>query len=249
MTQTAALPRDPLELPALTGLRGLAALLVFGFHLHHLVAPMPVFARGFLGVDVFFVLSGFLLAWLAGQTSAVDWRGFYRRRALRILPALYAQMLVLGVLVGAAGLTWIFPWPGWSDYANQFSLAFHVGGTPLQPLVGPWWSIPVELGFYVLFPLLWWGLRRSMLTTILVVLAMVLAYRGWLLLHDGTSPWLSAWLSLLPGRLEQFLFGMVAAVALLNGIGQTPGRRLPIAAVGLLLCAGCWPGRSCRRPR
>src|SRR5204863_254069 len=84
--------------PALDGLRGLAIIGVFAHH-----AQVPFLAGGFIGVDVFFVLSGFLITALllqeAEETRRISLRSFYVRRALRLLPAL---AVLLGALVLAS---------------------------------------------------------------------------------------------------------------------------------------------------
>lgn len=239
----AHLPRD---IPPLTGIRGLAALSVLGFHLHVVLGPLPVFARGFLGVDVFFVLSGFLLAWLAAGDPGWRPAGFYRRRLLRVLPPLYVQMVLLG-LAAAAGAAWLVPWTGFTAWMLQFTLAFHIGSDALQPAVGPWWSIPVELGFYALFPLALAGLRRSPVATVLVVAGMVLSYRAWMVQQHGTAPNLPFWLNHVPGMFDQFVFGMAAALWAFRRAGKpvAPHDRL-LLPIGLVLAAVAlgWPGLS-----
>ena len=88
--------------PSLDGLRGVAVLLVMVYHLGYRV---PV--GGFLGVDVFFVLSGFLITTLLinefAQRQTVAFGYFYARRALRLLPALAAVCLITAVLVELRG--------------------------------------------------------------------------------------------------------------------------------------------------
>ena len=82
------------HIPALDGLRGVAVAGVLAFHVGHLTG-------GFLGVDLFFVLSGYLitsllvLEWAA--TGTISLRGFWSRRARRLLPALLAVLLVVGI--------------------------------------------------------------------------------------------------------------------------------------------------------
>lgn len=95
--QPSSVPHD--YFPALTGLRGIAACWVMLYHLWqlagaHSVAPLgvditPVFSCGYMGVDLFFVLSGFLLglpflAWANGRRAFPDLAQFWKRRCLRV---------------------------------------------------------------------------------------------------------------------------------------------------------------------
>lgn len=86
--------------PGLDGLRGIAILLVFLRHYGVLVLPAKVFYAGWVGVDLFFVLSGFLITGILYDARGLPnyYRNFYVRRALRILPLLYLLFLIAGVL-------------------------------------------------------------------------------------------------------------------------------------------------------
>jgi len=151
---------------ALDGLRGLAVALVVVYHF----AP-DVLPAGFIGVDVFFVLSGFLITSLAlGEhrgSSKVSSSGFYMRRARRLLPAAIVTVVVATALaaviqpdaaraanrgLGIASLLYAANW--WMiDQQNSYQAAF---GTE-SPL-SHFWSLAVEEQFYVVFPLLLLGL-------------------------------------------------------------------------------------------
>jgi peptidoglycan/LPS O-acetylase OafA/YrhL len=167
---------------ALDGVRGVAILLVL---LHHFA--MQWVGGGFVGVDLFFVLSGFLITSLLLEewraTGTISLGAFYARRALRLLPALVVVLLAM-VLVSAgteapkeaaamrttALMTLLYS-------ANWF-LAFR--SLP-RPELSPMWSLSVEEQFYIVWPVLLvillrmgWS-RRSMG---LIVTAMLLASAG-----------------------------------------------------------------------
>jgi peptidoglycan/LPS O-acetylase OafA/YrhL len=165
--------------PALDGLRGLALLAVMALHTG--LAP-----GGFLGVDLFFVLSGFLITFLLVRErqkyGSIGLGHFYMRRMLRLCPALWAMLLVLGLATLTFGtrhdldllrrtlpsvLLYIFNW----RMANPACLAVHKSLLHL-------WSLAIEDQFYLVWPILLAGLlalrvrRRWILA---FVLAAVLA--------------------------------------------------------------------------
>ncbi len=103
----------PTRLPGLDGIRAVAVLLVIFHHLcsNGTFAGWPAVAhalkQGIFGVQIFFVLSGFLITWLLvneeARTGRIDLRRFYRRRAFRILPPALAYLGVI-TLLAAAGV-------------------------------------------------------------------------------------------------------------------------------------------------
>lgn len=149
------------HVPALDGIRGLAVAVVVVYHFAPNVLP-----AGFIGVDVFFVLSGFLITSLAVReheaTTRVSSGSFYMRRARRLLPA--AIVTVVGAVAlaavlqpesaraanrgqGIASLLYVANW--WMiDQRNSYQAAFGAE-SPLSHF----WSLAVEEQFYVVFPL------------------------------------------------------------------------------------------------
>jgi len=144
---------------SLTGLRGVAALFVFIFHYNsfnpgiRLDLSIPVIGSilqfplgfGFSGVDLFFVLSGFLLSLpfaRAALTQSINrsLKHYYTRRFLRVFPAYYAQFFII-LLVGAWFVTWR-DINGMSLLAHFF-MFFNIGWNPVRPMVGIWWTLPV----------------------------------------------------------------------------------------------------------
>src|SRR5512147_3232958 len=96
------MPQRPLDntavhIPALDGLRGLAILLVLAFHTNRPHSTEVLFRYGWLGVDLFFVLSGFLITriLISSRESPNYFSSFYVRRILRIWPVYFALLLVV----------------------------------------------------------------------------------------------------------------------------------------------------------
>ncbi len=159
LDRTATL-RPPM--PYLPGLDGLRALAVTAVVLYHL--DLPWIPGGFLGVDVFFVLSGFLITTLVleevERTGRLSYRRFYLRRARRLLPALGLLLLTvsaasllflreeLSELRGdvVAALLYVSNW--WYIVADQSYFEF----TGRPPLLQHLWSLAVEEQFYLVWP-------------------------------------------------------------------------------------------------
>jgi peptidoglycan/LPS O-acetylase OafA/YrhL len=160
-------------MPELDSVRGLAILLVLIYH--GLVPPLhgqlssfdnrlvSLAGYGWIGVNLFFVLSGFLITGilLDKRNQPGYFRSFYLRRALRILPALSATLLVL---LAAGWISWRFLALGILFLANCGPLL----GVPLQ--YGPLWSLAVEEHFYLLWP---WIVRRCSAQRLMLLLAAI----------------------------------------------------------------------------
>ncbi len=179
-----ALPRRLGYRPALDGLRAIAITLVVLFHYPwqtKAFQPQP-FHGGFLGVDVFFVLSGFLITSLLLEErearGRVSFVGFYKRRARRLLPAFFVlfaiavfEHAVLGhhqpTTEGLVGM--LVYMANWVQIWRPDSL----GGT-----FGHTWSLAIEEQFYLLFPLLLVGLFRIGLRRVGIALALIAGALG-----------------------------------------------------------------------
>ena len=196
------------HIPALDGLRGLAVAAVLLFHAGHLTG-------GYLGVDLFFVLSGFLITSLllaeTARTGRVSLSAFWARRARRLLPALG------GVLIGVAAYAWLFAQPAElariraDGLATVFYVAnwravfahlnyFELFAAP-SPLAHTW-SLAIEEQFYLAWPLvvsgvLWWQRRhrregdaggRATARNVLIVSAVLgVASAIWMAVHYETG--------------------------------------------------------------
>jgi peptidoglycan/LPS O-acetylase OafA/YrhL len=241
---------------ALTGMRGVAACLVFLYHyaaLHpgiRLDQAVPLvgavlqfpFGFGFAGVDIFFVLSGFLLTLpfarsALGNGPAPALPRYFRRRLLRVFPAYYAQLLVL-LAAGA----WFVSWEPLTatEFVAHGLMFFNIGWEPVRPMVGVWWTLPVELGFYLLLPLLAPLLRPGRwLAALAAGIAISVLYRYWAAAHFGPLGSEHAFLaaSQLPGSLAEFLLGASAAL-LVQYLAPGPSRRPAAWLLDLMFVAG-----------
>ncbi|MGD0646577.1 MAG: acyltransferase [Acidobacteriaceae bacterium] len=141
------------KIPSLDGLRGVSFLIVFVAH-----AGLDKIVPGRLGVNMFFLLSGYLITTLMiREREATGWislRLFYLRRTLRIFPPMYsimaATLLYLAAVHHLAGITLAGVCSQAFYYQNYY---FH-GGAGLIPGLGVLWSLAVEEHFYLFFPLL-----------------------------------------------------------------------------------------------
>ena len=149
------------RLPGLDGLRGIAVLAVIIYH-----ADVSLLVGGFLGVDVFFVLSGFLITTLLinelTETNTVDRARFYMRRIRRLMPALFLvlffSVLVSGLFVldAAYHVRRDLPWAitfvlNWSYLFFEQSYFVNISRPPLLQHL---WSLSVEEQFYVVWPIM-----------------------------------------------------------------------------------------------
>ena len=157
-------------MPGLDGLRAIAVLAVFVYHFQSGGGWLP---GGFLGVDVFFVLSGFLITSLLlaehGATGRIDLGHFWARRARRLLPALFGVLLGVALYAavwgqatelgrirgdGIASLLYVSNWRFVVDGSSYFSI--FQAPSPLAHT----WSLAIEEQWYLLWPLALIGLLR-----------------------------------------------------------------------------------------
>jgi len=150
------------------GLRALAVLLVFAYHY-----GVTTISGGYIGVDLFFVISGFLIASLLDQESRITpaaMGGFYRRRIQRLLPAFIAVAIVTTIVASVLLLP--------EDYdaylksiresflfrSNVYFARVTTGYFAANAAELPWlhtWSLAIEWQFYFVYPLAIWAVRRQ----------------------------------------------------------------------------------------
>lgn len=193
--------RSTAHLPYIPGLDGVRALAVIAVLLYH--AGLPV-RGGFLGVESFFVLSGFLITTLLlvewNQHDRIDLRAFWLRRARRLLPALFV-MLVGVLLIAALVLRGQADGLGGDILASLgYVMNWHLiagGQSYFDPLVRPsllqhLWSLAVEEQFYLLWPLIFVaGMRvlrkRGMSVAVSIAALGSMALMAWLY-RPGADP-------------------------------------------------------------
>ncbi len=212
--------RAPEHLPRLDGLRALAVLAVILFHAEY-------FPAGWIGVQVFFVLSGFLITRIlvSAKTKAPAQPGeffcrFYWRRTLRIFPLYF---VFLFILAAAYALT---RWPPYFAEASPwlftytFNLARLAPDWPYTPAFGHLWSLAVEEQFYLLWPAAVWflsaGKLRRLIIAMIVIAPLLRLFAGNGLIGWSANPNLvqigTGVYSLLSSHLDAFGLGAGLAV-------------------------------------
>ena len=239
------------RIEALDGVRGLAILLVVMMHSLFLGVPLPgapylnpafhyprVALLGWCGVDVFFVLSGYLITGILLRSKGGPhyFRNFYVRRALRIFPLYY---LVVSLLL------WVMPRPATTTaeqvsyllYYQNFRFAFGGDSNP-DPAKLITWSLAIEEQFYLLWPTVVWLLsRRALAITCVAIIAGAIALRV-VLLDSGVH----GTHFLTPCRMDA-----LAAGALLAAVPMAPlwlGQLLSVGGIAGLISFAYATGSS-----
>jgi peptidoglycan/LPS O-acetylase OafA/YrhL len=206
------------HIPEIDGIRAIAVLSVVLYHLGFKWIP-----GGFVGVDVFFVISGYLITSIIAKElkrGSFSFQAFYARRMLRILPALYVSLFFIAIC-----FSFLFP-PLISDgmldslysaifsYSNiLFYYTIDYFGENLTTPTLHFWSLAVEEQFYLLMPLIFWivwlrGRRRWSIGIFLGIFTLSLVSAGYLVSKSQSAafyfPWLRAW-ELMAGSLISFV--------------------------------------------
>jgi peptidoglycan/LPS O-acetylase OafA/YrhL len=230
-------------LPHIESLRAIAVVSVFIYHIEHSWLP-----GGYLGVDIFFVISGFVITRsLMRQGSASIWTrltAFYIRRIKRLLPALALIVVTAIVLIRLVN--------PWTEFINRTGITAMFGISNIQlflvntdyfgennnlnPLMHTW-SLGIEEQFYLVYPLLFFiTMRRpdggrSFLTVILGVVT-VLSFLGFTLLFHTHQP---AVYYLMPFRAWELGIGCLLALHLLALESRTPLVVQTLAFLGIIV--------------
>ena len=237
--------------PALDGLRGLAVLSVMLYH----TDPDTVLPGGFLGVDLFFVLSGFLITARIienqQETGSVDLLRFYYRRVLRLLPALLLMLAACclfaafrtkpdraRVIYDAAILT-AFNGANW-DWLCSVRL----------DMLGHAWSLSLEEQFYLVWPICLWAFLKSgmklryvaWITAAGIVSSAILRAALW---TEGSNVVQQAVLTNLLTRGDALLTGcLLALLAMQNIVPSIPVTRLLAVGSGIALSVVAFQWKS-----
>ena len=218
-------------MPSLDGMRGIAILLVL---LHHLTGSLDAefsinqrFSNwaelGWTGVDLFFVLSGFLITGILydAKNTPCFFRNFYARRALRIFPLYYTALALVIVITpllvhlklqGTANPAWI------SIYAQNFVIA--ANGLNSFGVLDHFWSLAVEEHFYMVWPAIVFFLSRNKLMVVAAaacVIAPCLRLAAW----DGGESLPVGVYMLTPMRMDSLAAGAFLALLVRRPEGMT----------------------------
>jgi peptidoglycan/LPS O-acetylase OafA/YrhL len=235
------------------GLRAIAALAVLGFHAFPNLVP-----GGFVGVDIFFVISGFLITRLIGKElhqATFSLFDFYARRARRIFPALVV------VLIGCLGVGWLVLLPDelrslgkdigvGAAFITNFTLLQEVGYFDTTAELKPFlhlWSLGIEEQFYLVWPVLMalaWRVSRRGAVAALVVSCSILAISFALNVYlTATNPAAAFYLPLT--RFWELMLGCVLGLDLSNRqrrfVGEPPQPALDRAG-SVMRDRGAWIG-------
>ncbi len=166
---------------ALDGLRAIAVIMVF--FQHYGAGKAFLFGWGWTGVDIFFVLSGFLITGILydSQQKPHRYRDFYIRRTLRIFPLYYFVWIVILLMTPFALWQWNWRWALWPVYLGNYARFFFLRqpgnpyrfdmitfgprvsgwfGYPVHFYIGHFWSLCVEEQFYLMWPFVVYQVRK-----------------------------------------------------------------------------------------
>jgi len=218
--------------PALDGIRAIAIAMVLLFH-----SGFHPTGGGYLGVDVFFVLSGFLITKLLAselaQHGRIDLAGFYWRRVLRLYP-------VFLIVLACVTLPGRILWPGmpiWHHaalaalYLTDYAQALHYVSSPLTYT----WSLAVEEHFYVLWPLALPFVLRSRDPVRLMLMLYLMAFT-WRVFNMTTLGWAPTYF-----RFDTRASGIILGCMLALMPTEAPPKYAGIIALALLLLAAAPP--------
>ena len=233
---------------AIHGLRGVAAIMVLLFHWYQIfpvaasrletffptelvLNPVTPLKFGWLGVPLFFVLSGYILGAQVIRQELTAWSlaRFWRRRFFRIYPAVWFHLICL--LLASLYVPRLVTPDMWATLHWQFLLWINMPPTMQAPISNVMWTLPIELSFYLVLPLI--GLLTRRVSWILLLAASLVITLMW---RFYVMDWQSVphytvvlpWLDLLPGTLFTFMVGFS-----LNFLPAQTSTRLRFLGLGM----------------
>jgi len=210
--------------PEIDGLRAFAVLGVIIYHVEIYINEKQIFPGGFLGVDIFFVISGYLITSLIVKEfldyGSFSLKNFYFRRAKRILPALFLMIFV------SIFFAWIYLTPkNFLEYSNSIissiffysnyffyfqDLVYNSEDSLLKPLLHTW-SLAVEEQFYIIFPLIlilfFKYIKNNLINFFLITFLIFLFFSNYLTLNNSTLSFYSNF-----SRFWEILLGSILAI-------------------------------------
>jgi peptidoglycan/LPS O-acetylase OafA/YrhL len=234
--------------PEIDGLRAIAIVAVLIYHAGFNIAGHVILPGGYVGVDVFFVISGYLITSIMRReldaTGTFSFTHFYLRRARRILPALVLVILCTTLIAfalmrfealreyysTALAALWSF-----SNFVFWQQDGYYAAPSELKPLLHTW-SLGIEEQFYLLFPILLVLLYRFARHYVVPAI-LVLTLASLSLAHYGSRHFPDASFFLLPTRAWELLTGALLAFMSNADIAQPRSRQALLAGVGLVLIA------------
>lgn len=243
--EIAVTPLSRTHIGALDGVRGIAILLVLAYHFswggisnfgfHHRMLTIMTF--GWSGVDLFFVLSGFLITGILYDSRHSDQylRNFYARRILRIFPLYFGALLSVALL---NVLWWQPEWGSWGTHSPLWLILFLTnfviaadGWSAVGFGLAHFWSLAVEEHFYLVWPfLVRWGTRRQLMTVAVALAVFAFALRSVLVLSGVAA---ESVFVLTPARIDALAIGALCGLAIR---GPAVSNVLRPAAISMLIC-------------
>jgi peptidoglycan/LPS O-acetylase OafA/YrhL len=235
--------------PEIDGLRAIAVIAVLIYHANFLISGKQFLSGGYLGVDVFFVISGYLITLILlkeMQANSFSYVSFYERRARRILPALFviltistfAAWFLLSPLLfknysGSLSSTAVFG----SNFFFWNDTGYNAEASEYKPLLHTW-SLAVEEQFYIVFPLIlfivWRYVAQYLLAVLTGIFVISLAYASWINQEDANSAFY-----LITARAWQLMAGaLLAHFEFSHGRDQSPLLGILAPVIGLLMILG-----------
>lgn len=221
---------------SLTGIRAWAATWVLTYHAWVFAEPRsvsiqlpqllidftPFLSCGWAGVQIFFVLSGFLLAlpyaeWQSGLRDKPRLVDYFSRRILRVFPAYYFQLSILVLLM--YGRTGSLPIDSWVSAFRHFFMLFIPIPLDGQALNGVWWTLPIEFSFYLALPVIAALLKPGRAYPLLFACLgtmLIWRYSTITMLADSPLPTKILVASQLPGSLDSFGIGIIGSIIYVN---------------------------------